>query len=413
MQIIRRKFLIGMGGLAAASIPRLLLAQQPRLSVGVVGGGILGASIALHLARAGVAVTLFEKNEPASGATGKSFAWINAFSDNPHYRYLRLQSLSAYHQLDKELQLDITWGGSLTWASDADAAAQLISTALDYDRTGYSTKVLNAEEFAELAPNLRSGPFEAAIYAGLDGHLDPVHVTHKFLDHAAKLGARIIYPCEVSGLNFSGSRLTSISTTTGHYSLDRLVIAGGVNTPAVTGLVDYVPPLRHAPGILAHSTPVRGLTRTVNEGPTVHFKQMSNGRLVGADSTYAPDTSAHREILEKHTDFPDEAIREMHGVRILDKITTILPDARNAQLERLTLGFRPMPDDGFPIVGFVPGSDDVYVAVMHSGVTLAPIMGQYISREILDDISVDFLEPYRPSRFAGLVGCYNVTQMRV
>ena len=61
-----------------------------------------------------------------------------------------------------------------------------------------------------------------------------------------------------------------------------------------------------------------------------------------------------------------------------------------------------MPEDGVPIVGIVAGSGDVYIAVMHSGVTLAPIMGQYISREILDDISVGALAPYRPTRFAGL-----------
>jgi glycine/D-amino acid oxidase-like deaminating enzyme len=402
-----------MGGLAAASIPRISITQQSRLSVGVVGGGIVGASIALHLAQAGVAVTVFEKTKPASGATSKSFAWINAFSDQPHYRALRLQSLLAFQQLDKELQLDVTWGGSLTWESEPDAAAQLIATALEFDRAGYPTKVLNAEEFSELAPNLGPGPFEAAIYAGLDGHLDPVRVTEKLLEQAGKLGARIIYPCEVNGLDFSGNRLIAVSTTTGKYQLDRIVIAGGVDTPAVTKLVDYVPPMRHAPGILAHSTPVQELTRTVNEDPTVHFKQMSNGRIVGADTTYAPDIPAHHDILREPLDFPNDAMRIMHGNRILEKITTICPGARSANLERLTLGYRPMPEDGFPIVGFVPGSSDVYIAVMHSGVTLAPIMGQYISREILDDISIDSLAPYRPARFAGLAGRKNFTAIRV
>ena len=402
-----------MGGVAAASIPRILTAQQARLAVGVVGGGIVGASIALHLARAGVAVTVFEKSKPASGATSKSFAWINAFSDQPHYRDLRMQSLTAYHQLDKEHQLDITWGGSLTWESEPDAAAQLIATAMEFDRTGYPTRIIDAEKFAELAPGFNPGHFEAAIYAGLDGHLDPVRVTQKFLDEARKHGARILYPSEVTELALSGDRLTGVSTTTGKYSLDRLVIAGGVDTPSVAALVDYVPPLRHAPGILAHSTPLQGLTRMVNEGPTVHFKQMSNGRIVGADSTYAPDIPAHHDILQKHQDFPDEATRIMHGQRILDKITTVLPGARNANLKRLTLGFRPMPEDGFPIVGFVPGSSDIYVAVMHSGVTLAPIMGEYISREILDDISVDSLAPYRPTRFAGLIDRNHVARMRV
>ena len=72
MAIIRRKFSIGMRGLATASMPRILIAQQSRLAVGVVGGVIAGASIALHLERAGVAVTVFKKTTLASGATSKS-----------------------------------------------------------------------------------------------------------------------------------------------------------------------------------------------------------------------------------------------------------------------------------------------------------------------------------------------------
>ena len=78
-----------MGGIAIASTPGILLAGRSRLAVGVIGGGIMGASIVLHLAQAGADVTLFEKTAIASGATGKSFAWLNAFSVDSHYRDIR------------------------------------------------------------------------------------------------------------------------------------------------------------------------------------------------------------------------------------------------------------------------------------------------------------------------------------
>jgi glycine/D-amino acid oxidase-like deaminating enzyme len=52
-----------------------------------------------------------------------------------------------------------------------------------------------------------------------------------------------------------------------------------------------------------------------------------------------------------------------------------------------------------PVVGAVPGAPDVYVAVTHSGVTLAPILGRYVTREIVDDARVEALAPYRPERF--------------
>ena len=400
MSILRRDFLQGMGGVAITTIAGISTAQSSKLSVGVIGGGIVGASIALHLAQAGASVTVFEKTAPASGATSKSFAWLNAGGSDPHYRKLRMQSLSAYHELDKQIQLDITWGGYLSWESEPGAAAEMRAEALEYDRTGYPMKTLSAEDFAAIAPNLTPGSFETAVYSGMDGHLDPVGVTYKLLDQARKYGAQILHPCEVTELELSGDRLTGVVTTQGQFELDRLVIAGGVDTPDIAAKVGYVTPLKHSPGILAHSAPIPRDLSTVIYGNDIHFKQMPNGRIVAADSTYAPETPVHSDILRERLDFPNEETRVMHGRRILEKVPTVLPSARNAELDRLTLGFRPLPEDDYPIVGFVPGTADVYIAVMHSGVTLAPIMGRMISREIFDDVSVESLDPYRPERFS-------------
>ena len=110
----------------------------------------------------------------------------------------------------------------------------------------------------------------------------------------------------------------------------------------------------------------------------------------------------HRDILLGRQEFPNAELRSMHGRRILDRIATLLPGARGAPLQRLTLGFRPLPKDGFPIVGYIPGSDHVYIAVTHSGVTLAAIMGQLIRREILDGLPSAAFAPYRPQRFSDL-----------
>jgi glycine/D-amino acid oxidase-like deaminating enzyme len=399
MDVVRRKVLQGMGSVAVATMPGISLARRSHLKVGVVGGGIIGASVAMYLAKAGAEVTLFEKIAPTSGATSKSFAWLNANNDDQHYRDFRLRSLAAYHALDKQLQLDITWGGYVNWESEPNVVAELRARAANFSRTGYPMRMLSAEDFAIVAPNISPGSFEAAVYAGMDGHLDPVAVTHKLLAQAKKYGARIIYPCEVVELILNADRLTGIATTSGEFSLDRLVIASGVDAPVLTAKVGYVPPLTHAPGILAHSAPIDPITRTVNYGSGVHFKQLTNGVVVAADSSYPPQTPVHRDIRRERLNFPNDEIRNMHGRRILDRITVVLPGARDAQLDRLTLGFRPLPKDDFPIVGFLPGRSDIYIAVMHSGVTLAPVIGQSVSKEMLDDNSVESLTPYRPDRF--------------
>ena len=91
-------------------------------------------------------------------------------------------------------------------------------------------------------------------------------------------------------------------------------------------------------------------------------------------------------------------IRDIHGERILGKIKAKLSGAGDAAYDHLTLGYRPMPQDRLPIVGFSPGNSNVYIAVMHSGVTLAPIMGRYITHEIMHDDMIDELAPYRPDR---------------
>ena len=85
MVIQRRRFLKIAGSLAVTTaFSSLTFGKEKKMSVGIVGGGIVGASIAMHLSKNGANVTLFEKSAPATGATGKSFAWINAFSNDPH-----------------------------------------------------------------------------------------------------------------------------------------------------------------------------------------------------------------------------------------------------------------------------------------------------------------------------------------
>jgi glycine/D-amino acid oxidase-like deaminating enzyme len=397
--IHRRTFIKGVGSIAAtASASSLAFGQGQKLSVGVVGGGIVGASIAMHLTEAGARVTLFEKSAPAAGATSKSFAWINALTNDPHYRALRLKSIAAYRELDQRLQLEVTWGGAIHWAVNLAEAERMKADTAEFDQAGYPARLISEQDLAELAPKLRLGPFNVASFNSLDGHLDPVHATRRLLDRARQEGANIIHPCEVKALRIEGDRLRGVATTTGSYSLDRLVIAGGVDTPALAEQAGYSAPLIHAPGILVHTRQTRPLLGRVVESTQMYFKQHRDGRITGTDEPYAPDIPAHQGILQGPQEMPD-GIRKMHGDRILGKIKSRLSGADDAVYDHLTLGYRPMPQDHLPIVGFSPGNKNVYIAVMHSGVTLAPIMGRYITHEIMNDDLLDELAPYRPGRF--------------
>ena len=399
--MIPRRSVLGMlaGGAGLLASRAWGRSRPPR--IGVVGAGIVGASIAHHLAEAGSQVTVFDRIGPAAGATRNSFAWINAFVADAHYRDLRLASLLAYHDLDKRLGLGIVWGGYLNWANDAAHAGQVRANAAQLASCPFPVQWLNAAQVAALSPHLAPGPVEAAIYSAIDGHLDPVGVTQRFLAAARSHGAQLRYPRELTGIDFRHGRLTGVATKQGFVALDRLVVAAGVDTPRLLALCGFTLRLRHAPGILAHSKPVPELTRIIHDGPgDVSFKQMADGRIVGTDSPEPPDLPVHAGIRAGPMDFPDTALRELHGNRILGKISALLPVARGAALDWLSLGFRPMPMDDLPVVGSVPGAADVHVVVTHSGVTLAPILGRYVTAELLDGTRLPALARYRPERFS-------------
>lgn len=399
--MLRRSFLASAAGLAAYGVSPMLYSRERAVRVGVVGGGIVGASLAFHLSQAGADVTLFEKIRPAAGATEKSLAWINPIVLDKDYMALRLESMRAWQALSQPLQLGVIWGGSIRWTDDPKRAKEVTDRARALQGTWDAVRMLSARDFADISPAITPGPIAAAFFAPADGQVDPVHATYRFLDHAKRLGAKIHFPCEVQAVTFRNSRLTGVVTNRGKFELDRLVVASGVDTPHVLSMVGYGLRLLHSPALMAHSRPTRELSKIVYElSSELEFKQMGDGRIAATYVPGPPDLPVHREIRAHITDFPNEAIRTMHGESLFRKVSRYMPGVRDTTLESVMIGFRPMPLDKLPVVGAVPGASDVYVVVTHSGVTLAPILGRYATREVLTGKPIGRLAPYRPDRFA-------------
>jgi glycine/D-amino acid oxidase-like deaminating enzyme len=88
------------------------------------------------------------------------------------------------------------------------------------------------------------------------------------------------------------------------------------------------------------------------------------------------------------------------GQQFLSTAASYIPQLKTDQIEFMTLGYRVMPKDEHPIVGRFTKLPNVYVAAMHSGMTLAPVIGELAALEILDQVSVDLLDSFRPGRFA-------------
>jgi glycine/D-amino acid oxidase-like deaminating enzyme len=369
-----------------------------RLRVGVVGGGIVGAAIAMQCAKAGADVTLLEKTAPAAGATGKSFAWINPFMDEPHYMRVRLRALERWRAIDRSLGMQVVWGGYVGFTDRAADRGRMAVQSKHLAESGHPTRSLDIEALRQISPAINPGELVEATWSDLGGHVDPVHATTRFLAAAKSTGARILYPCPVTAIEPAASGGVTVVTPRGPMRFDHLVIATGVDAPAMLAPLGYSLRLLHRPGALVHSKPLPRMTRIVYDGPgELEFKQAADGSVVALEAANPPPLPVHSEIRDHVMAFPP-GIAEMHGARILSKLAPYMPGAAKAEVRSVTLGFRPMPADGFPVIGPVPGVPGVSLCVTHSGVTLAPLLGEYMVSELITGLPEPMLAPYRPTR---------------
>ena len=387
----RRTLLQLFAGVSVSALPGFRLPWRAPRRVVVVGSGVVGSSIAYHLARRGAEVTVCEKEAPASGATSRSFAWINASAGKGPYHYHRLNRLSAlaYRHLEAEVggEFQVQWSGSLEWAEEVDDARTLRRNVARQQAWGYPIHLISDDDFKALEPGLEpGGPVLAAAWTREEGSIDPERATWALVEAARREGVRIEYPCEVTGIGLRWGSLQRVETSLGPLEADALVIAAGVDTPRLAAMAGLHVPLRDSPGLLAHSAPGPRVLGRVVLAPGGAMKQKLDGSIVVSGGFSGRPVS----------DDPGGQAEE-----IFHQAKELIPEAEGVGLVRHTIGWRPMPKDGFPVLGFSEGAPDVYVAVMHSGVTLAPLVGRLVASEILDGVQVEMLEPYRLSRFEG------------
>lgn len=373
--------------LAGVAVSGLRTDQQPPRRVVIAGAGIIGAIIAYQLAKRGAAVTIVEKAQPGRGATANSFAWINAKKRPREYFELSRLGLQAWRQVDGEFggTLPVVWGGSVEWREGAEAIARLHRDLAEFRGLGYPASAIDAASLRALEPRLTPGATVDGAHWSDEAHADPVGVTERVLAKAETNGARLLCPAEVTALDLEASgRLRGVRTTAGDLPADVLVIACGVDTPRIAAMADVRVPLQESPGVLVHVPPQARLIERVVLAPMGNIKQKPDGRIVtGSDFGTGGGDPSHEA-----------------GQRHLETMARILPGLERAGVEKMTQGFRPLPADGFPIIGFAPRRSDLYLTVMHSGVTLGPLVGQLAAAEILDGVRADPLASYRPDRFA-------------
>lgn len=359
----------------------------------VVGAGMVGAAAAYRLACAGRRVLLIEAHEPASGATGNSFSWLNAVSKEPEaYHRLNADGLAEYARLTEELgaEFGLHSGGSIQWGDSPDSQAQLRERTSRLAARGYPAAWISRAEALRLEPGLAIGEeVEGVAYHPGDSWVDAPRLVRAFVNRALAEGADLWRGARVRALRSDDGRVAGVDTDRGVVRAGQVVLCAGTGTPALLTPLGVRLPVRSVPGLLAVTSPVVEPLGRVVYAPGVHLRPDVDGGLrIGADDI--DDLTSEITPTEPVPDFAQP---------LLERAQAVYPPARDVQIIRVHIGVRPVPEDGLTVAGLVPGVAGAWVIVTHSGITMGPLLGRLIAEEMTGGPIDPRLASFRPERF--------------
>jgi len=348
----------------------------------IIGGGIVGLSIAYHLAARGCHdVCVLERGQIGQGATAKATGGIRQqFSREINIR-LSQESLKRFKRFEEEMgcPADFRQIGYLFLASSGEDWAWLQEAASLQRRLGVPVELLAPGEAGGLVPGLRTGDLLGATFCGTDGIADPHAVLHGFARQARRLGVRILEGREVTGILRDGGRVQGVQVKDGEAVAAALVVnAAGVHAKEVGLMAGVEIPVEphHRQAFVAE--PLAGLASSIpmtvdlRSGTYLHVERNGNIVLGGGD----------------HGDRRgfDEGLDWSLLPRLIEGVTHRLPALESARIQRGWAGLREMTPDELAIVGPVLGIEGFLVAAGFSGHGFmhAPAIGKVMAELILD-----------------------------
>ena len=354
-------------------------------SVIVVGAGIIGAATALQLTKAGYRVLVVHAG--GADATSAAFGWINAsFFLNDDHHHLRAAGIGAWHRVLETVPVSVDWQGCLCWDMDA---AEMQKTYAQLRAFDYPVEMLIAAQVKAHEPALADCP-DQALFFPTEGAAASVALAQQFLSAAQDLGARLISNLHVTGIAMHGDRTVGIETAQGRMMADQVIVAAGTGTSALARSIGRNVPMVSRPAYILRTNRQEKLLTHILATPEGEVRQEPSGRILMPVSVghQSDDAGTLSQMPDEAADAAMARLREM--CRGLD----------DAQWSEVIRAERPVPEDGLPVVGAL--ADGLYVAVLHSGITLGPIIAELIAKDIsgrLDNADAAMLAPYRPDRF--------------
>jgi 4-methylaminobutanoate oxidase (formaldehyde-forming) len=208
-----------------------LMILPARSQVVIIGGGVVGCSIAYHLALRGVTdVVLLERTELTHGSTWHAAGLVGQLRSSSNLTQLMQKSVETYGQLEQKTGYATGWHpvGSIRVASSADRWQELKRIATTGKSFGFDVHLASADEALDRFPLLNIEGVFGATWIPSDGYVDPSQLTHSFATGARSAGVRIVQHCRVDSIERSGRRVSAVLTGLGRIECDTLVNATGM-----------------------------------------------------------------------------------------------------------------------------------------------------------------------------------------
>ncbi len=271
----------------------------------VIGGGVIGTSIAFHLAEGGVRdVVLVERDQLASGSTSRAAGGVRAQFSDPVNVAIALRSLSAFAAFEDRpgWAIDLHRVGYLFLLDRPGDVERFAENVAKQNELGVPSRMIGADEASSLSPLAGVDGVLGASFCPLAGHASPEAVVQGYAAGARRLGVRILTGCGVTGIEVDGGELKAVATTQGRLATRAVVCAAGVWSPSIGEMAGVDLPVEPYLREVGFTAPVDGLPQQTpmtidftsgfyfhREGPGLLFGMADPDQVPGLDAPTDPD----------------------------------------------------------------------------------------------------------------------------
>jgi sarcosine oxidase, subunit beta len=366
----------------------------------VIGGGVVGASVAWHLARRGCTdvVVLDRGDTPGAGSTGRATGGFRAqFGSEINVR-LSLLSRAELLTLGEETGVDPGFVPvGYLFLARYDAQLRMLAEAVEVQRAAGSgdARVVGPEEARELNPAVRD-PGAGGTHSPADGQIRPLEILRGFREGAERLGVRFRYGEACAGIEVGDGRATAVATGGARIAAGAVVNAAGPWAAAVAALAGVALPVRPLRRQVAITAPTdalpAGMPLTIFCEDGLHLR-VRDGRVLLLRPTPGGEDPFDDGVEEGWLDETVRLARER------------IPALRRVPIDRDACwgGLYEESPDGHAILGPAPEVPNLFLANGSSGhgVMHAPALGRLVAEMILDGAATSLdVRALRPERFA-------------